>query len=224
MKSGIYKILNKKNNKCYIGSSSNLIKRKRQHFNSLIKNKHYNQYLQRSVNKYGIENFEFIVICKCMEEDLITLEQYYINKLNPEYNAVLTAGKTTGYKFTEEQRKYQSDIRGKSIIRIDLSTEKIIDEWKSAAKAAKDLNLGSPTTITACCKGKIPSAYGYYWSYSINKDTYKVPNVRRCQPKNKESLEKAMQLYQQGLSISKIAELTNLSYMNVYYNCKQKAN
>ena len=57
MKSGIYKILNKSNGKCYIGSSCNLNKRKYQHFNSLMKNKHYNLYLQKSFNKYGKDNF-----------------------------------------------------------------------------------------------------------------------------------------------------------------------
>lgn len=221
MKSGIYKIINKINGKCYIGSSSNLQKRNKQHFNSLSKNKHYNQYLQRSFNKYGISNFEFIIICKCNEDELINLEQYYINKIKPEYNAVLTAGKTTGYKFTEEQRKYQSESRGKTIVRIDLYTKLILDEWKSAKIASNTLNLGKPTAITACCKNKIPSAYGFIWRYKNDSSEYEIPiDLKICQRKDINIINKAKELYAQNISISKISKQLGISYHTLYYHLK----
>lgn len=222
MKSGIYKILNKINNKCYIGSSSNLYKRKKQHFNSLLKNKHYNLYLQRAYNKYKLENFEFIILCNCIEEQLINLEQYYIDKFKPEYNSAPLAGKTTGYKFTEEQKRKQSEKRGISIVRIDMISHQILDEWKSAKLATTILNLGNPTAITACCKDKIPSAYGYYWKYKSQSNNYNINTKRTCQPKNKELIKQAMNYLNSGKSYKEVIELTGLNYINIHYHFKIK--
>jgi len=60
--SGIYKIEERKTGKVYIGSSSLLDYRKRNHFNLLRKNKHKNIYLQSSYNKYGEENFMWDIL------------------------------------------------------------------------------------------------------------------------------------------------------------------
>jgi group I intron endonuclease len=62
MISGIYQIKNLKNNKIYIGSSKNIKERFLQHKYNLKNNKHCNPILQNSWNKYGEENFEFIII------------------------------------------------------------------------------------------------------------------------------------------------------------------
>lgn len=51
--SGIYKILNIKNGKFYIGSSNNIKVRWSQHKTLLKNNKHENKYLQNAWNKYG---------------------------------------------------------------------------------------------------------------------------------------------------------------------------
>jgi group I intron endonuclease len=59
---GIYKIFNKVNNKYYIGSSNNIKRRWRDHKKMLRGNRHDNIYLQNSWNKYGENNFDFIVI------------------------------------------------------------------------------------------------------------------------------------------------------------------
>jgi group I intron endonuclease len=80
MNCGIYKIENIKNNKIYIGSSVNLKNREYSHFRMLRKNIHDNEYLQNSYNKYGQDNFEFEIIELCSFDDLISKENYYINK------------------------------------------------------------------------------------------------------------------------------------------------
>lgn len=58
----IYLIKNKINGKFYLGSTKNLHKRKLKHFRDLKNQKHHSIYLQRSYNKYGIDNFDFIII------------------------------------------------------------------------------------------------------------------------------------------------------------------
>ena len=77
--SGIYKIVNKVNGKYYVGSSKNIQNRCRSHFNYLRKNKHPNDYLQKSWNKHGENNFKYIVVEKCKLEDRLIIEQKYLH-------------------------------------------------------------------------------------------------------------------------------------------------
>lgn len=78
---GIYKITNKLNNKCYIGSSKTLKKRlKYEHKAVLNKNKHWNEHLQLAWNKYGQDSFIFEIIENVSNEDLlIEREQYWMD-------------------------------------------------------------------------------------------------------------------------------------------------
>lgn len=79
--SGIYAIINKVNNKIYIGSSKNIYNRKAQHYSELRGNYHDNIFLQRSWNKYGENSFEFKIIeIVKNSEDLLKVEQRYIDK------------------------------------------------------------------------------------------------------------------------------------------------
>jgi len=59
---GVYQIINKINGNFYIGSSTNVIDRWFSHKARLKVNKHKNPHLQYAVNKYGIENFEFLLL------------------------------------------------------------------------------------------------------------------------------------------------------------------
>jgi group I intron endonuclease len=88
---GIYRIINKTNNKIYIGSSVNILSRFSKHKSLLKHNKHDNDYLQNSYNKYGLENFLFEIIEFCEVDKLIDKENHYIefyksNDLNIGYN------------------------------------------------------------------------------------------------------------------------------------------
>lgn len=78
MQSGIYMILNKINNKVYIGQSINVDNRLDGHLRELRKGKHINVHLQGAFDKYGESNFDFTVLCKAPFEQLNTLEEYYI--------------------------------------------------------------------------------------------------------------------------------------------------
>ncbi len=68
---GIYKIINKFNNKIYIGSSINIRKRI---------NRHFNDYLQNAWNKYGEEIFTYEVLEIIYNvNDLMDREQHFID-------------------------------------------------------------------------------------------------------------------------------------------------
>jgi group I intron endonuclease len=79
-KMAIYAIVNTINGKLYVGSSRDVRARWREHLNYLENNKHSNNYLQHSFNKYGRDAFEFHIIQEVNEiEQLITAEQYWID-------------------------------------------------------------------------------------------------------------------------------------------------
>ncbi len=83
--SGIYFIKNKLNKKIYIGQSVNIYKRLILHRFHLNNNIHDNSHLQRSFNKYGINNFKCDVIEYC--NNLTEKEIFYINNQSNElYN------------------------------------------------------------------------------------------------------------------------------------------
>lgn len=107
MRSGIYKITNTVNGKFYIGSATDLVKRRRSHLSSLKYGRHKNQKLQRSYDKHGVDSFKFETVLYCEAKNLIMYEQIVIDGLDPVangYNIKPVAGSTTGYKHSDETK------------------------------------------------------------------------------------------------------------------------
>lgn len=100
-RSGIYAIINNINGNLYVGSATNVRKRWQAHRKDLRSNKHHSIYLQRAYNKYGIENFKYVVLTFCDKEDTLKKEQYFIDFFGMEnlYNICPTAGSNLGRKF-----------------------------------------------------------------------------------------------------------------------------
>jgi len=117
IKSGIYSITCKVNNKVYIGSSINIAKRWREHLSLLRSGKHPNQYLQHTFTKYGEESFSFSIVVGCEPEMLLIEEEKQIkiyNSFSDGFNLVETpTTNMLGYKHTEESLKKMSKIRKK---------------------------------------------------------------------------------------------------------------
>lgn len=110
----IYKILNKINGNCYVGSTAREYKyRKTVHFSNLKLQKHHSPHLQNAYDKYGKDAFEFQVIEELMfpphyskeyiAEYLINQEIYWISILSPVYNIAkeITPG-TLGKRHSQE--------------------------------------------------------------------------------------------------------------------------
>lgn len=85
MISGIYRIRNITNNDCYYGSSINIEKRRKDHFNKLENGTHINIILLRAWKKYGKENFVFEIVELCDPNSTKTNEQKYLDS-SPKYN------------------------------------------------------------------------------------------------------------------------------------------
>jgi len=139
--SGIYKITNKINNKCYIGQAQNLRKRIRGHLRG------YNlvdSYFYKSIRKYKIENFqvEILVQGNFNQDELNDLEIDFIrlyNCKNPLYGYNLTEGGkgSSGYIVSEETRKKQSES-AKNKKPMTEETKKKISEGNKGRKISKE--------------------------------------------------------------------------------------
>lgn len=161
MNSGIYAIVNKVNNNFYIGSATNIFKRKWTHESSLRADKHHSKYLQNAFNKYGEGNFSFVILAKCPVEYLLKLEQWFLDNLKPEYNILMIAGSHLGAKrsietglkisnsnkgkiMKEEQKKQISNkLKGKTIAE-RLSTSTNIITNKDIYNKLSKLRKGKP--------------------------------------------------------------------------------
>ena len=110
---GIYSISNKINGKSYIGSSCDIIRRWRHHKQNLNKGIHHCIYLQRAWNKYGKNNFVFHIEAKCTKDNLISLEQSFLDKakLNRKqyYNSTYHAGGQEPKNVTKKQNPHKCE-------------------------------------------------------------------------------------------------------------------
>ena len=118
--SGIYQILNKVNGKSYVGQSVNIKRRWAEH---KILSRDETLSLKRAFRKYGIENFEFLVLEKCSKDSLNDREEHYISLLSPEYNRTKGGTGAKGHTLSEET---------KAVLR-----EKAKSQWESKSKSEK---------------------------------------------------------------------------------------
>ncbi len=159
---GVYCIYNKISGKVYVGSSIEVITRIGNHFWWLLNNKHKNIHLQSAYNKYGKENFEYIILEETNVDNLLTREQYYIDLLNCcnreyGYNICEIAGKIT---FTPEVRaKISRAMTGKKLSLERIEKMRLINLGRKQSQEEKDKralsNTGkkrSPETRAKLCK------------------------------------------------------------------------
>lgn len=147
IKSGIYKIINVINNECYVGSAVNFHRRFGAHRRGLNKNSHANRHLQSAWNKYGENNFKFVIIEEVLEKALlIKREQFYLDIIKPEYNESPTAGSLLGFTHSQETREKIS--KGMMGIKRSARTRKKMSDAKKGVPR-------SPETIEKMRLGQI---------------------------------------------------------------------
>lgn len=193
--SGIYKITNKKNNHCYIGSSKDIYNRWRNHkqTHNNPKRKEYGYKLYSAMRSYGIENFNFEILEECDNNQLLDRERYWYNYYKPEYNMMFPDrgpgkmkphhSKESRQKIKEHNTKYwlgkklpdymiKNIIEGNKskrigVIMLDPITLKPLKEFDGICNALRFLGKNPNNTkgITKCCTGEYDKAYGYKWKY-----------------------------------------------------------
>lgn len=194
-KAGVYIITNKINGKYYVGGAINLYDRFRLHIADLKRNKHFNSYLQRSINKHGIDSFLFEILQEYPVEIVFEMETLWITLLNATdkntgYNRDKIAKTRKGAVLTEEIKDkiskslcknpdewakrlpqklpYKTHYRLEPIIQLTL-TGSFIKEWKSSGTAARELKIPG-TNIVRVLKGKSRTCREFSFVY---KSEYK---------------------------------------------------
>lgn len=172
---GIYKIENKINGKIYVGQSRNIDQRWYAHKNELNRNKHCNEYLQNSWNKYGEESFEFSVLEECTIDKLNDREIFWINKLysnNHDYGYNLTdgGGGTSGHHWNDDEKEHLSETRNRDeIVQLNLDGT-LVNTWRSSSCASRTLNIPvSGIRQCALSSGDQYQCHGYIW---LSSETY----------------------------------------------------
>lgn len=96
-KAGVYMFFNLVNGNIYIGSSVKLDRRFRVHISSIGS---VNLPLYNALNKYGINNFAFLILqyCDPVEEICLGLEQSFLDLYKPAYNILKLAGSSQGFR------------------------------------------------------------------------------------------------------------------------------
>lgn len=103
MNTGIYKIINLIDGKYYVGSSTNIYKRWKEHIRLLNNNQHHNDHLQYAWNKYGKKSFNFVIVENTEITSIKIIEQKYLDvaKYEPDksynLNYDATGGKISEY-------------------------------------------------------------------------------------------------------------------------------
>ena len=130
-KSGIYRWTNKTTGSSYIGSALNLSRRFTNYYSLKFVNREVNKgnsIISRALLKYGYSNFKLDILEYCDSSVLIEKEQYYLDKLNPKYNILTTAGSIAGYRHSEASLE---------LIRAAILGKKHSDETKEKMRGRK---------------------------------------------------------------------------------------
>ena len=105
-KAGIYRWINNKTGKCYVGSAVDLTKRIYKYYSLahiMVQSKH--SIICKSLIKYDYGSFSFEILEYCNKKEVLIREQYYLDLLKPEYNILKRAGSILGYLHTEEAKE-----------------------------------------------------------------------------------------------------------------------
>ena len=92
--------------KSYIGSSNKLNIRFKQYFNyNHISYPKRNSTIYKALLKHGYAKFRLEILEYCPYDKLLQREQFYFDKLKPEYNILTIAGSPLGYRHSEAAKK-----------------------------------------------------------------------------------------------------------------------
>lgn len=105
--SGVYMLLNKNTNQCYIGSSKDVNRRFYQH------NYNKDRMTTRLYNDMKNNDFDMVVLTECSVDELKQKEQYFIDLLKPYYNTNYASrgiGINQNDNYNEYHRLYLANI------------------------------------------------------------------------------------------------------------------
>ena len=217
LNSGIYCIVNKVNGKRYIGQAVDLLKR--WNFEHKV-GKKSNEHLKRAINKYGIQNFEFIVLeyLSAKKEILVEAEQKWLDFYfkngngNRLYNICPNAETVLGLKRKKHEGELTRIRCSKKVFQFDLEGNYIC-EWDSAKQAENELQISS-AHICNCRVGTRLSAGGFIWLSENNTILAKEKALQLKQPILRSDSRKVIMI--DKITNEPLQEFLSIRYAEVY--------
>jgi Fic family protein len=97
--------------------------------------------INKALLKHGHTNFTLEILAYCERDEVLKLEQFYLDILTPKYNTLKKAGSSLGYKHTVETKAKLSSTR-KTLIKNDVNFKKVaIKNFEKFAKPLVILNI-----------------------------------------------------------------------------------
>ena len=215
-KKAIYKIINKTNEKFYIGSSINLGKRIWQHKKELKLGIHCNPHLQNSYNVNGINAFEYEVLEFISDDSSLD----YVQQLEQNYLDRYYDGCVNCYNMAKIADRPDNDLKKLKVNQIDKRTGIVIKEWSSVEEAMDACNVQG---ISLACKGKRASVGGYKWKYADSTLAGKFPENNRPQggkiKRKVAEIDKNGRIIGEWNSLSSAEKETKIPYPNILGVC-----
>lgn len=193
----IYKAENKITKKCYIGVTSNLKTRIRNHHSNFVGNsgeKLYSMYLETD---FANITFEVVDFADTLSE-LAEKERYYIDKYNSFINGY-NSNRGGGFK--------------KPIYQFNLSGE-LISTFEDLESAANAVNAYS-SSISHSCLGDVNTCKGFYWSYSSTFE-----EVCDCRKKCVDQFDLKSNLINTFESISEASKASGINKSSIAKCCR----
>ena len=190
---GIYMIVNKINKKRYVGSSIDIYNRWSEHIRLLSSNKHHSKALQRAWNKYGEDNFEFMIIEECSRDYILYREELFMgfyDSYHEGYNCCKSASSRLGSIQSEETRmKISTSCKGR---KMPPKSEETLVKMSKAQKGKK-LSQETRNKISKANLGN-SRAKGHTWSREQRKkyEENKEQIVEKLRKKRSEESKKKM--------------------------------
>ena len=167
----IYKITHKSTHQCYIGQTQDFIKRWGIHLSAT------DLPIQRAIHAEGIANFTFEILEECTAEEADDRETYWIiyyHAATEGYNTNQGKGKII-HQITTNTPIANTMQRGKKnspegVDAYDPMTGQLVCHYASIAEANRALGHEGTGNISAVCRGRGRTAYGYVWRYTTPQD------------------------------------------------------
>lgn len=164
----IYKITHKSTHQAYIGQTQNFLERWKTHIQS------NDTAIQKAITQEGVGNFTFEVLEECSEEEANNRESYWIkyyHTYEAGYNTNTGSGNATqqlgeAHKPASAQVKRNTINSPDGVDAFDPRTGEFVAHYNSIADANRAMGKEGTGNISAVCRGRGRTAYGYIWKYT----------------------------------------------------------